>query len=141
MNNDGNGHEDTETLERIVPAIEGTSIEQAYSTPEHTDNTRLLITPGDTKEWAELLMRSAIPSRRFLLGLAVSLAKCRKHEYKPGMEVLRTFLAGFPSVGDKRAELFSDTIIGERSSKLLSNKVGLLGRAKNWFNGVGGETP
>jgi len=132
---EGNGNKEKE----YVPVLTQQSLDNLYATPEHNDNTRLLVTPGDDEDLLALLMRSAIPSKKCLLAMDISMQKCNDHGYKGGIQFYKSLLSGLPSVGDKRAQMFSDTIIGERHNNFRSHNGGIIGKMKDWAMGGGQE--
>ena len=108
-----------------------------FTTSEHTDNTRLLLTPGE--DLVSLMMRTSAPSKKFVLALSLSLQECEEHHYKDGQQFYKNIMAGLPSVKDRRPELFVDAIIGERNRMAGGRQPGAWQKLKSWAMGGGQE--
>ena len=88
-NGNDDGHFDIAELEDFKPEgaiLDKNDLESTFKTPEHTDTTRLLLTPGNVgDDLAGLIMRTDFPSYSIMLAIASLLRKCEKHKNKPRM--------------------------------------------------------
>lgn len=137
--NNGNNQTTDEEIEYKDPDNVPTftyndDIEKEFKNFEQTNDTRLLIKPGDDID--ELMMRASIPSMSINLCLNLSVQRCRENNFDDGMEFWKGILAGSTGIGGRRATLFSDTIIGEKHG---ARRDGFGSKFKQFFSGGGGE--
>ena len=103
--------------------------------PQGTDNIKLLMTPGkdDPKN---LYMRADLPTKRAAVAFAICETRDEKHGDIEGRTQLLKIMAALVGVGAKRANLVSDTIIGERRNAGMRRGMG------DWIRdkaGIGGD--
>lgn len=133
-----NGHEKetipTKGENKKNEPLNANSLEGLFDTPERPDSTRLLFeVSSDIPEQA---MRGYMPNNAFCLGYALAASKCLENDYPEGMFLLKTFSAGLAGKGGKRANLYSDTIIGEKQNYARGGQ-GFMSKAKEFM--AGGE--
>ena len=121
VNKSGNGHK---------PVLHDDDLEGSFHLPSQQDNTRLLLEKG--LDLDELAMRSDLPNMAFLACWASVVQKCEDYSYDSGKSYCRTLIAALPGVRAKRAVLYSNTIIGERS---LTTHKSAFNRFKDWAFG------
>jgi len=135
MNDNGDGdYGDVGQETRPGSVLDASLLEGVFKSPEGTDTTRLLMTPGDN-EIPAVLMRSDLPNNRIILALIGYYQKCVKHEYKEGKAFCLMLAAALPSRRGRRAELVSDTIIGERHDARRGVGRGMGTKLKEWVSG------
>ena len=106
-----------------------------YIYPQNTDNVKLLMTPGDENP-TNLYMRGAIPSEPIALCFVLRQRRCRDHNSQEGVEDIRNMIAALVGVNARRAELVSDTLIGERRNDGV--RRGLVQKMRD-LSGIGGD--
>ena len=141
MKNNGHDKIDIDELEEIAhrqnrPVITENDLESTFKIPEQPDAIKMLMTPS--RDFLPLFMRSDVPSNRMVFAISVSYSECEDHGYESGKQLLEMLLAGMPARKGKRAELTSDTIIGEKHSSGRSAGAGPWNKFKNWAQGDGG---
>jgi hypothetical protein len=112
--NGQNGDRALSALEDIGEEVSIDGLDGAFRTPTQTDTTRLLMLPGSDVQ--ALLMRSDIPSNQLLMAIVCCYQDCIEHGYHEGAALMSFLLAGLPARRGRRANMVSETIIGERSS-------------------------
>lgn len=126
--NDDNGHDpEPEALaqaERELSAtLKKSDMDNVFSTPQSTDNVKLLMTPGgdDPKN---LYMRADIPDTATALAFAIRESRCSEHNDTEGTLKILKMIAALVGVQGKRANLVSDTMIGERRNAGMRQGLG-----------------
>ena len=112
MENRNNGHPtDDKVFDR-----EGLGSDD-FIFPQATDNIKLLMTPGkdDPKN---LYMRADIPDTATALAFAIRESRCQEHGDSEGVLKISKMVAALVGVQAKRANLVSDTMIGERHNNM-----------------------
>jgi hypothetical protein len=117
MGNDNNHNKEPEALEQaereLQATLERADLDNVYTTPQGTDNVRTLMEPGD--DVISLLMRGDLPiDDAFAWAITTRIKKCRRHNDKEGEQQILVFLAAKIGQAARRANLVSDTIIGEK---------------------------
>lgn len=88
-------------------------LDSVYTVPQSMDNVKLLMHPGD--DVISLLMRGDLPiDDAFAWAITTRIKKCRRHNDKEGEQQILVFLAAKIGQAARRANLVSDTIIGEK---------------------------
>jgi len=137
MNNNGDGDmEDIGTEQRHGQTLDDNGLERMFKTPDSTDTTRLLMTPGGN-DIPSILMRSNLPNNKTILALVFYYQKCVKHDYQVGKDSMLMLAAALTSKNGSRANLVSDTLIGEKHSGHREVGRGVGSKLKEWVGGSG----
>lgn len=97
----------------IKAILDKSSLEGVFSTPQSMDNVKILMHPGE--DVVSLLMRGDLPvDDAFAWAITTRIKKCRRHNDKEGEKQILVFLAAKIGQAARRANLVSDTIIGEK---------------------------
>ena len=124
---DSNNHDDPEALaqadKELNAILDKSDIDNVFSTPQSTDNIRLLMTPGGDDP-LNLYMRADIPNNAIALAFAIRESRCREHDDNEGLKKLTKMIAAMIGVSAKRANLASDTIIGEHHNGNMRRNLG-----------------
>jgi len=99
-----------------------TELGKAFTTPQGVDNIRLIMTPGE--DTSSLFMRADIPNNKMALAFSVREKRCREHEDGDGLIHVKKMLCALTSVKAKRANLASNTIIGNHTFNEQKRGVG-----------------
>ena len=135
-----NGHdENPEALAQAERELNATlsaaDIDNVFTTPQSTDNVKLLMTPGDNDP-KNLYMRADIPDTATALAFAIRESRCQEHGDKEGSLKILKMIAALVGVQGKRANLVSDTMIGERRN--AGRGRGLIEKIRD-ASGIGGD--
>ena len=116
--------------------LERNDLESTFRTPQQTDVTRLLISAATKEALSGLFMRCDIPDKRFAIAMSSLISKCRRHGYGEGESELTLIVTALNSIKAKRANLVSDTLIGEKSNR---NSESGVNKFKAWAMGKSGH--
>ena len=140
--NDDNGHDPDPESQALAQAerelkttLEKADMDNVFTIPTSTDNVKLLMTPGDDDP-KNLYMRADIPGSAVALAFAIREARCIEHQDNEGKLKILKMIAALVGVNGKRAELVSDTMIGERRNAGMRRGMG------DWIRdkaGIGGD--
>jgi len=117
MENQDNGHHEEKIMDRE------SFFENDFEFPHSTDNTKFLVQTG-TKSPKDLYTIADIQDARLAFYFSEVIRRDNAHDYAEGIEQCHDIMALLTSIGAKRAELYSDTIIGERQHDQRRGGVG-----------------
>jgi len=139
MENKDNHDSEPEALamaeKELNATLDRADMDNVFSTPQSTDNVKLLMTPGDNDP-KNLYMRADIPDTATALAFAIRESRCQEHGDTEGTLKILKMIAALVGVNAKRANLVSDTMIGERRNSNMRRGLGEWIREKAGMGGV-----
>jgi hypothetical protein len=133
--NNGNGHTPDLTQEQIdlmINDIKNNPTDAAFRSEGGFNAAKAMVELHEQLELNALLLD--IPNKRFVVAVKYAYYQYKKHNQKERIAALMVQLGMMASIGGRRVQQFSDTIIGERRNHQQEHGGNLLDKL-NKFNG------